>query len=195
MIGQLRRAIVSCRRCGLFAQCKLPVPPLARRSPFMVVGRNPGENENMQGEPFVGEAGRLLDEFIAATGWHRDGAYITNVVKCFTARPQNRAPTLQEIRACSVWLNLEFQLVQPQVVLAVGTEAIHVFNENVTPGRVVGDALSITDPFFEKLCSEYETTVFGLYHPSYVLRGGMKREEYLKLANVIKPELERFLRQ
>jgi len=88
----------------------------------MVVGQNPGFEEMLSGRPFVGPSGDFLDEALGCAGFSRDDIYLTNVVKCFTHG--NRAPTREEMERCSEFLDREFEVVGPKVVLALGAVAL-----------------------------------------------------------------------
>lgn len=141
----------------------------------MIIGRNPGQEEDEKKEPFVGAAGKLLDEFLEKAGWSRSNCYITNTVKCFTAIPKaNRKPIAIEIAACSPWLLLEIQLLQPQLVIAAGGEAIRLFDEDAMPSRKQGTLMNVREDPFRELLKQYKTQVFAIYHPSYILRNRTK---------------------
>jgi uracil-DNA glycosylase len=88
---------------------------------LMFVGEGPGEQEDLQGEPFVGRAGKLLTQLIEGIGLTRDGVYIANVVKC--RPPGNRDPEPAEIEACAPWLDRQLQLVQPHIIVTLGNFA------------------------------------------------------------------------
>lgn len=194
MLAHLSGCIANCKGCDLYKQCRGPVPPIVRRSPVMVIGRNPGAEEDKLGTPFVGRSGKLLDEFLTWSGWSRDLCYITNVVKCFTAEPKpNRAPTDKEIQACSPWLSVEIDSLRPAVILAVGAEAMQAFNPGARPGRYNGEIITVvTDP--QRLFCSGHTAVFGLYHPSYILRNGKTgRKTYQETAKKLKKVLEQYV--
>src|SRR3990167_10431150 len=97
--------IVGCSDCGLRLGCSRPVPGAnINRCGVMLVGQNPGKNEDLEGRPFVGQAGQYLDSLLFQCGVHRDAVCITNLVKCLTVG--NRQPITAETRACSKWLAL-----------------------------------------------------------------------------------------
>ena len=183
-------AITRCTRCALYKQCSSPVLPVFRYSSVMVIGRNPGEQEDLRGEPFVGRAGRLLDEFLAWAELSRDHCYITNVVKCFTRLPViNRAPEPEEIKACSYWLEQELELLAPKLIIAIGSETMNLIRPGARPGRYHGKVLEPTREPWKTLMTG--ATVFAIYHPSYILRSRTKLESEYKddakvLADIVK---------
>lgn len=89
---------------------------------IMVVGEGPGQHEDLQGLPFVGQAGKLLDQLLAAAGVQRRDVYITNIVKC--RPPQNRDPLPGEVEACAPYLDRQLALIQPDLVLVLGRHAL-----------------------------------------------------------------------
>ena len=123
----------------------------------MLVGEAPGASEDELGRPFVGRAGRLLDELLAAAGLRRDEVYITNVVK---ARPPgNRDPKASEVAHWMPWLEAELALVRPRVVVPLGRHALAHFSDGARISEVHGRVLS-----------ERGRTLFPLYHPAAGLR-------------------------
>ncbi|MEV6734271.1 MULTISPECIES: UdgX family uracil-DNA binding protein [unclassified Streptomyces] len=130
-LAGLRRAAVDCRGCPLFRDATQTVfgkgPALAR---LMLVGEQPGDQEDVQGEPFVGPAGRLLRKALEEAGLGDEDAYLTNAVKHFkfTSAPRgkpriHKAPSLREMSACRPWLMEELRLVGPEVLVVLGGTA------------------------------------------------------------------------
>jgi uracil-DNA glycosylase len=114
--------VAACTRCALHAGRTRTVFGVGdRRAEWLVVGEAPGAEEDRLGEPFVGRAGRLLDEMLAALGQARESVYIANVVKC--RPPENRNPHPDEAGACAPYLDRQIALLQPRVILAVGAVA------------------------------------------------------------------------
>jgi DNA polymerase len=134
---------------------------------LMFVGEGPGEQEDIQGEPFVGRAGKLLTQLIDGIGFTRDDVYIANVVKC--RPPGNRDPEPDEIAACAPWLDRQLQLIRPQVIVTLGNFATKLLldtKEGITKLR--GRAF----PFSR---AGVEASVLPTLHPAAVLRGGGQR--------------------
>jgi DNA polymerase len=178
--AQLQEAVRGCTACGLCQTRKQTVFGVgtaptsdapAAQVDLMIVGEAPGENEDLQGEPFVGAAGQLLDQMLAATGLTRapqGGAqgrvYITNVLKC--RPPGNRNPQPDEVAQCSPFLQRQIELVQPKVLLAMGrfgAQALlasqHPDLQGVPLGKLRGQAHR-----------HGATPVVVSYHPAYLLR-------------------------
>lgn len=129
-------------------------------SPLMIVGEGPGQVEDQYGTPLVGPSGQLLDKALWSVKITRDKIYTTNVVKC---RPRgNRTPTIEEGRCCAQrWLDDEIRLVQPQVIVALGSVALkYLYNEN---GRITKDR----GRWFQ---TAYGIPAIATYHPAYLLR-------------------------
>ena len=132
----------------------------------MLVGEQPGHEEDLSGRPFVGPAGRLLDEALDAAGLDRTRVYVTNVVKHFNWEPRgkwriHRKPTAWQVRACQPWLMSELATVQPRIVVCLGATAAQALL-----GRGVRVTRSRGQPIPSVLASE----VFATLHPSAVLR-------------------------
>src|SRR6059058_4569771 len=130
-LATLRRAAAGCTACELYKDATQTVfgsgTPDAE---VMLVGEQPGDKEDLAGEPFVGPAGRILDEALAAAGIDRDRAYVTNVVKHFKWTPKpgskvrlHKTPNRTEQLACRPWLEGELEVVQPQVLVCLGAVA------------------------------------------------------------------------
>ena len=109
----------ACMRCTLAQTRKLAVPGEGPApAPVMLIGEGPGRNEDEQGRPFVGAAGKFLEELLAAAGLQRAQVYITNVVKC--RPPENRDPLPAEVAACAGYLERQIELVDPRVIVTLG---------------------------------------------------------------------------
>lgn len=126
----------------------------------MIVGEAPGFNEDRQGEPFVGAAGKLLDTLLQRIGLSRADVYITNVLKC--RPPMNRDPMPNEVEACSPYLTQQMQLVKPKVVLILGRHAL----ERLMPGQ--GSISRIHG----SLIRRGDVAYVPLYHPAAALHNG-----------------------
>ena len=128
-IDRLRDAAQECRGCDLWANATQTVfGEGPRRARVLMVGEQPGDREDLEGHPFVGPAGRLLDSALAAAGIARDDVYITNAVKHFRweARGKRRIhkrPSMEQVNACRPWLEAEIDLVAPEVVVCLGATA------------------------------------------------------------------------
>lgn len=157
---QLDNDIRKCSACGLCAQRKQAVPGVGdRNADWMLVGEGPGSEEDRQGEPFVGPAGRLLDAMLNAIGLRRpDGVYIANAVKC--RPPMNRTPEATEIDTCLPYLERQIALVQPRILVALGRPAAQaLLGADVRINAARG-----------KTFAHKGIPVVVTYHPAYLLR-------------------------
>ena len=158
----LRAVVKDCTRCKLCStrtQTVFGVGPA--RAALMVVGEGPGADEDAQGEPFVGRAGKLLDEMLSAIGHsRRENTFVANVVKC--RPPGNRDPEPDEAEACRPYLEQQIRLVKPRLIVALG--------------RIAAQRLLATDQPLAKLRGPLHhygperTPLFITYHPAYLLR-------------------------
>ncbi|HEY1456312.1 MAG TPA: uracil-DNA glycosylase [Candidatus Dormibacteraeota bacterium] len=147
--------------CGLHATRTQAVPGTGPcPADIMIVGEAPGFNEDRQGEPFVGAAGKLLDTLLARISLSRADVYITNVLKC--RPPMNRDPMPNEAEACSPYLERQVELIQPKVVLILGRHAL----ERLMPGQ--GSISRIHG----SLIKRGEIAYVPLYHPAAALHNG-----------------------
>ena len=150
----------SCTACGLCKQRKQAVVGVgAHDAPWLLVGEGPGAEEDQQGEPFVGQAGKLLDAMLQAAGLARGReVYIANVVKC--RPPGNRTPTVEEAAACAPFLDRQIDLIKPKLIVALGKTAVT---------RLTGSDASMASLRGQAL--EYRgIPVIATYHPAYLLR-------------------------
>lgn len=159
-LATLSREAGICQACRLQAVRKKIVFGTGVESPLvLVVGEGPGAEEDAQGLPFVGPAGQLLDRMLAAIGVSREkNAYIANVVKC--RPPSNRDPAPDEVKACSVWLERQVEILSPRVILCLGRTAIQA---------LTGQTEGITK--LHGRWFEYRgIPLIGTFHPSAILR-------------------------
>ena len=118
-LKKIEEEIRQCTRCPLYKTRTNPVPGEGGfKKGIMLVGEAPGRYEDLQGRPFVGRAGQLLDELLSSIGLSREDVYITNVLKC--RPPNNRDPTEQEISACSPYLEKQIAILSPRIIVTLG---------------------------------------------------------------------------
>lgn len=166
----LEQAVAACQACGLCKSRKNTVFGVgATQARWLVVGEAPGENEDLQGEPFVGQAGQLLDNMLKAVGLNRkaqgeQAVYIANVLKC--RPPANRNPQPEEVLQCEPYLRRQVALLQPQVILALGRFAAQSLLQHSVP-----DVATIPLGKLRGQVHHYEgVPVIVSYHPAYLLR-------------------------
>ena len=158
--AQLRQAVTDCTRCVLHEKRKQAVLGVGdERADWLIVGEGPGAEEDARGEPFVGPAGKLLDNMLATIGLARGAnVYIANVVKC--RPPGNRTPAAEEAEACAPFLDRQIELLQPRLIIALGKAAAH---------RLLGSDATLGS--MRKTVHDYRgTPVIVTYHPAYLLR-------------------------
>ena len=141
-----------CETCTNFVPGEGPAP-----AAVMVVGEAPGANEDKQGRPFVGRAGRLLDELLVAAGLEREDVFITNVLKA--RPPNNRDPKASEVAHSMPWLEAQLALVKPRLLIPLGRHALAHF----APGEKISEVHGTTVIALER-------TLFPMYHPAAALR-------------------------
>lgn len=180
-LGALRAEVVAHSGCG-FEPCETATRMVAGEGPeeaeLMLIGEAPGASEDREGRPFVGRAGRLLDEALAQAGLQREAVYITNVVKA--RPPANRDPRPEEVAHHEPWLAAELELVGPRLIVPLGRHALAHFRTGARITQVAGTLLEGDGP-----------AVFPLLHPAAALRSSVMRERLFADARGLGPVLER----
>ena len=158
-LEELRAECLECRRCKLCeTRTNVVFGTGNEHADVMFIGEGPGENEDLQGEPFVGRGGKLLDDMLELIYLDRSQVYIANMVKC--RPPKNRDPERDELDACMGWLRSQVRLIRPKIIVCLG--------------RVAGCAL--IDPGFKVTRQHGEffekngTVMMGTFHPAALLR-------------------------
>ena len=167
----LQAEVSNCTKCALCAtRAQTVFGSGNKHADWMLVGEAPGQHEDEQGLPFVGNAGLLLTEMLRAIGLTREEVFITNILKC--RPPNNRDPHADEVESCNNYLQRQQKLIQPKIILAVG--------------RIAAQTLLKTDAPLAKLRGKVHTfnntPVVVVYHPAYLLRSlSEKRKAWLDL--------------
>ena len=175
-LKDLRGHLGDCKRCKLcHGRSNLVFGEGAHEARLVFVGEGPGREEDLEGKPFVGEAGRLLDRIITAMGLTREAVYICNVVKC--RPPDNRDPESDEIEACIPFLKRQLALIRPEVICALGRVAVQaLLGKNFKITRERGKWLSFMD-----------IPLMPTYHPAYLLRNpSAKRQVWGDVQEIMK---------
>ena len=160
-------SISACRACGLCEQRKQAVPGVGDpNADWLFIGEGPGAEEDARGEPFVGQAGKLLDAMLAAIDLERgSGVYISNAVKC--RPPGNRTPEAAELAACLPYLERQIALIEPKLIVLLGRVAVHaLLGEEGSLASLRGKPLS----YQCKPSGGRTIPVVVTYHPAYLLR-------------------------
>jgi uracil-DNA glycosylase len=158
-LTKLCRMVEGCTKCGLAKTRKSVVfGEGSDHARLLFVGEAPGEEEDLQGRPFVGRAGKLLDQMIASIGLNRADVYICNVLKC--RPPRNRDPETPEVEACRPYLSAQIEAIKPTIICTLGKHAYNTLlgvDERIT--RIRG-----------KLTTYHGISLLPTYHPSFLLR-------------------------
>jgi uracil-DNA glycosylase family protein len=172
-LPKLRTAVQTCRGCGLWACGRAVFGEGPRRPTLMLVGEQPGDQEEAQGHPFVGPSGKLLDAALDEAGIDRDAVYVTNAVKHFKferaahgERRLHKKPNDAEVRACHPWLLEEIRLTTPRVIVALGATAAQ---------SLLGKEFRVTQQRGTPVPSELADIVMATVHPSSILRAPSDR--------------------
>lgn len=157
--ASLEQQVSACTQCGL---CKTRTQTVfgegSHHAKLMIIGEAPGANEDLEGEPFVGRAGQLLDAMLASINLKRDDVFIANILKC--RPPENRDPHPDEVATCTPYLKKQIALLQPTLILAVGRVAAQfLLKTTASLGSLRG-----------KMHTYQNTPLMITYHPAYLLR-------------------------
>lgn len=164
---QQPKNLAECRRCPLWHDATQGVPGAGpAHAPIMMVGEQPGDSEDRTGEPFVGPAGKLLDDALREAGIARSAVFVTNAVKHFKWEPRgkrrmHKTPAQREVDACRYWLEQELAQISPHVVVALGATALKALLE---------DAHVRLQTHFGNATRYNGRTILATWHPSYALR-------------------------
>src|SRR5215467_630497 len=185
-LSSLREAAAGCKACPLWENATQTVFGEGRsHAKMMLVGEQPGNEEDLEGRPFVGPAGRLLDEALEEAGIDRGQVYVTNVVKHFKWQRQGKRrihekPKEREIQACKPWLEAEIAVIKPRLIVALGATAAQ---------SLFGKQFRVTRQRGELMQSSLAPFVMATIHPSAILRAPddqTRRSERLRFVEELK---------
>jgi DNA polymerase len=164
--SELRESVAACTRCVLHTSRRQTVFGIGNPdADWMIIGEAPGAEEDRRGEPFVGRAGKLLDEMLRAVGQPRDKVFIANILKC--RPPDNRDPKPAEASECRRYLERQIALVKPKIILAVGKIAAqHMLGSDAPVGQMRGTVHRHGD-----------IPLIVTYHPAYLLRSPSQKSK------------------
>jgi len=176
---ELRQRVESCTRCALHeSRTRTVFGTGNRKAQWLIIGEAPGRDEDREGEPFVGRAGKLLTEMLFALGYRRNDVYIANILKC--RPPNNRDPLPEEVSCCHAYLERQIELIQPVVILAVGRIAAHnLLHSDMQVGRLRGKVHTY---------GGRKIPLIVTYHPAYLLRSPLEKRKVwadLQLARAV----------
>jgi DNA polymerase len=164
----LQERVQTCTRCPLHETRTQTVFGTGNReADWLIIGEAPGRDEDREGEPFVGRAGKLLTEMLFAIGYQRKDVYIANILKC--RPPNNRDPSPEEVACCHDFLERQIELIQPVLILAVGRIAAHnLLHSDLQVGRLRGRVHKY---------GERQIPLIVTYHPAYLLRSPLEKRK------------------
>ena len=182
-LDKLNKKMSSCSKCALRAGCSRVVfgdgNPDAE---IMFIGEAPGKKEDGLGKPFVGAAGKFLNEMLMSINLKREDIYIANVCKC--RPPKNRDPLPEEIAACRPWLEKQIKLIDPKIIITLGRHSMNRFLSDKKISEAHGKS------FKKEIPRLGERTFYVLYHPAAALYNGNLREtlkkDFKKIPNILK---------
>ena len=158
---QIIKDIQACQLCGLCKTRKNVVPGVGNEhAKLVLIGEAPGADEDTQGIPFVGKAGKHLDKILAAAGFKKEDLYICNILKC--RPPNNRDPNLSEMKVCTPYLQRQLALIKPKLIGCLGNISAHYVISPSIPGIT-----RIRGQWFNSI---FGIPTFAMYHPSYLIR-------------------------
>ena len=167
-LDSLAKQVAACQQCSLHESRTQTVFGVGNPdADWLVIGEAPGADEDRQGEPFVGRAGKLLNSMLLAMGLPREQVFIANILKC--RPPDNRDPQAEEVIACESYLRQQIDLIKPKIILAVGRIAAQNLLKLETPiGKMRGNRYQYPDS---------ELPVIVTYHPAYLLRSPREKRK------------------
>jgi len=176
-LNEIRQQVSECKKCKLHLTRNRSVPGEGpAESKVMFIGEGPGFHENEQGKPFVGQAGKFLDELLGYAGLHRETVYITNVVKC--RPPGNRDPELEELAACRPYLDTQMGIIDPPVIVTLGRFSMSHFILDGKISVIHGKPVAIKGKL-----------IVPMYHPAAALHQPALKsvliEDFKKLPGII----------
>jgi DNA polymerase len=174
---QLERQVKTCQKCPLYKNRTKAVFGSGKiSSKIMLIGESPGKEEDIQGIPFVGKAGKILDDLLKIANINRNKVFITNLVKCHPLK--NRDPQKEEIQKCSYYLEKQIDLIKPTYIITLGRFASkYLFKKFNIPftqiSKIHGKPYKIT-------YNNYHFTIISMYHPAYALYDKKKKKLFEK---------------
>ena len=174
---KLEKKVSNCKDCELHKTRTQTVFGCGnQQSDWLFIGEAPGKDEDLEGEPFVGRAGRLLNEVIFSLGLKREEVYIANILKC--RPPNNRDPSQDEIQSCTTYLQQQIKMISPKIIIAVGRVAAqHLLNTDLTMAKLRGTVHSY---------GSESIPLITIYHPAYLLRSPSQKYKVWSDLQVVK---------
>ncbi len=181
-LKELNEKIEKCQACGL-AETRTKVVPGEgnQQASIMFIGEGPGKNEDLQGRPFIGSAGKFLNELLETIDLKREDVYISNIVKC--RPPNNRDPLPGEVSICWNWLEQQIKIIKPKIIVPLGRHSLRRFSPEADIGKCHGKI------FEKEFKSLGKLIFFPCYHPAAALYNGSLRSvlenDFQKIPKVV----------
>ena len=167
-LTSLDEIIKKCKKCNLHKTRQNTV--FGEGDPdsnIMIIGEAPGREEDEAGKPFIGRAGKLLNEFLKSIDLNRDSVFIVNTIKC--RPPENRDPEASEINACSDYLDQQINIIKPKVLVLLG---------KIAANRLLGEDMPMSELRLKKFfIDKYDIPIIVFYHPAYILRSPSQKKK------------------
>ena len=167
-LASLDEVVKKCKKCNLHKTRRNTV--FGEGDPdsnIMIIGEAPGREEDEVGRPFVGRAGKLLNEFLKSINLNRDSVFIVNTIKC--RPPENRNPEIAEINACSDYLDQQINIIKPKVLVLLG---------KIAANRLLGEDIPMSELRLKKFfIDKYDIPIIVFYHPAYILRSPSQKKK------------------
>jgi len=186
LLDAIASEIVVCTKCRLHKSRKNAVPGEGSpHSQIMFIGEGPGRSEDVEGRPFVGQAGKFLDTLICGVGLAREHTFICNIVRC--RPPRNREPRPDEIQACTPYLERQIKVIQPRVIVTLGKcSTADIFSKINLPFNSITQAHGKA---LDRTILGMQVTVFPTFHPAAALYSVKYKEQLAEDFQVLKSEL------
>ncbi len=189
-LEQIKEQINKCEKCRLYKQATKAVPGSGNfNAEIMLVGEAPGRQEDLKGEPFVGKAGKILDELLNSINLSRNDIFITNIVK--HRPPNNRNPQQDEISSCSTYLDKQISLINPKIICCLGNFATKYILEKYNLKEKIQGISKIKSKVFQISTLTGKIKIIPLYHPAVATYNPNQLKELKDDFLIIKQELEK----
>lgn len=185
-LERIAEGVKNCKKCSLWESATNSVPGEGNPdAEVMFIGQCPGYWEDQKGKPFVGQAGKLLDNLLGSIGLRRSEVFIANVLK--HRPPGNRDPLPEEVEACHDWLIRQIEIIQPKIIVTLGRFAMYKFIPDGKISRIHGQPRVVN-------WQNRKITVLPMFHPAAALRGAtvmeQTKEDFKQIPRVLKGEAE-----
>lgn len=192
LMESIATEIKACRKCDLWKQRRNAVPGEGNLDTIvMFIGEAPGYYEDIKGLPFVGAAGKLLDDLLSSIGLSREEVFITNILKC--RPPENRDPLANEIKTCTPYLNRQIKIIKPKITVTLGRHSTSYIFSKV--GLKTEGITKLRGKVYEIKLLGFQISLIPMFHPAAVLYNVRYKDELERDFQLLKGELEKFSKE